>query len=402
MSHDGCRMAFLAEGKLWIKSGALAPQLIESTFAQQQSARVAKEIERHGWRQRDSEMGPFGGRLLWGKAGRVAHVRKCQITGLSRTPQANSVLYALDTGAVGGLFTYDLQEKYENRLFHKQEFRGNDLSHHPVKEVVALSLQLEDGTASIAIMQPGGRGLRAITEGDSLDQAPAWVPTPEDGGREVLVYQSAGIGRSANGLISGLGPYSIHRLDLDKGEMTTLLEDGRWDYLVPRVRIEERKEVLYFIRRPYKAEGQGRMTPLRLLGDIALFPFRLARAVFAFLNVMSLMFAHKPLTTAGGPKTDPYDTTLMQLHGRWIDAKKVQAAATSGQPVALVPASWELMKMDSAGKVTSLAKHVLAFDIGGDGTIAYTNGSEIFVVPVGAEAERVCAHRMIQQVMVLG
>jgi len=57
--------------------------------------------------------------------------------------------------------------------------------------------------------------------------------------------------------------------------------------------------------------------------------------------------------------------------------------------------------MDGAGKLT-VAKHVLALDIAGDGTIAYTNGSEIFLVSAGGEARGFCAHRMIQQVMVLG
>jgi hypothetical protein len=263
--------------------------------------------------------------------------------------------------------------------------------------VIAMSTQLEDGTASVAIMQPGSRKLVPLTEGDSLDQAPAWVPTPDDPQREVLVYHAAGIARNAQGFIVSLGPHAIHRLDVDKGEFKTLLEDGAWDFLVPRVRVVDGKEHLYYIRRPYKVEGHNFSTG-RLLLDILLFPFRLARAIFAFLNVFSMFFSGKPLTTAGGPKSEQ-DLRMMELHGKWIDTQKAMRAASKGQPVALVPPTWELMTLDGDGKVTSLAKSVLSFDVRPDGTVVYTNGSEIFSLTPGGNPERICTQRMIQQVM---
>jgi len=396
------QIAFLAEGKLYVKRGAKAAELIESPFAQGVVDRAAQSVERHGWREKTNDT-PFAGRLLWGRAAAQSETRLVRFTALTRAPQGQNaqLLYALDTGAVGGLFTYDVVERAETRLFHRQEFKAHDVACHPHKPVMAMSTTLEDGTAHVGLMQPGTRKLHALTEGDSLDQAPSWVPTPEDPQREVLVYHSAGIARDARGMLANLGPHAIHRLDVDRGEFKTLLEDAAWDYLVPRVRVENGKERLYFIRRPYKTEGQG-FNAWRIPLDILLFPFRLLRAIFAFLNVFSVFFAGKPLTTAGGPNPQKVDTRMMALHGRWIDTQKALRAAEKGQAMALVPATWELMSMDDKGEITSLAKSVLAFDVAPDGTLVYTNGSEIFSLAADGGPQKVCGQRMIAHVMAFG
>jgi hypothetical protein len=402
MSNGPLKIAYLAEGKLYVKNGAAAPQLIESTFAQKTVDRATQSAERHGWRNKNSADGsPFGKGIIWGGSARMPEVRKVQITGLTRSAEPGNLLYALDTGAIGGLFTYDLKDNYENRLFHRQEFRANDLAHHPAKPLVALSLPNDDGTAGIAIMQPGGRGLRPITEGDARDEAPSWVPTPDNPDREILVYQSSGLARNPRGHISGQGPYAISRLDIDHVKQTTVLEDPQFDFLVPRIRIEDGKEILYFIRRPYKPDGHSAYTPLKLLTDILLFPLRLIRAIFGFLNFFSIMFSQKPLTTAGGPKPEQMDTRHLLLHGKWIDAEKALKAANKGQPAALVPASWELFRMTPDGQLHSLATAVLSFDLAPDGTIIYTNGAEVFALSSNEKPERLCAHRMIQQVMAI-
>ena len=41
------------------------------------------------------------------------------------------------------------------------------------------------------------------------------------------MFQSAGIARTQRGHVSGLGPYAIHRLDIDKAQSSIILEDPR-------------------------------------------------------------------------------------------------------------------------------------------------------------------------------
>ena len=280
MSTGTLKIAYLAEGKLYVKTGATAPQLIESTFAQKTVDRATQSAERHGWRNKNAPGGsPFGKSMIWGGAARMPEVRKVQITGLTRSPEPGNLLYALDTGAIGGLFTYDLKDNYENRLFHRQEFRANDLAHHPTKPLVALSLPNEDGTAGIAIMQPGGRGLRPITEGDALDQAPSWVPTPDDPNREVLIYQShSGLARNERGHITGQGPYAIPRLDMDNVKQTTVLEDPKFTISSSRASVSKMARNPLFhppplqSRRPHRLHSAPNCSPISSFSPSASIP----------------------------------------------------------------------------------------------------------------------------------
>lgn len=388
------QIAYLAEGKLYLKLGALAPRQVQSAFAQGVLDRVATNRERNEWKSRNQGLPGSGAGTWWGGGVQTepADLRTIRITGLTRGTRPGELIYALDTGHVGGLFAYDVATDYEQRLFHKQEFFAQDLARHAEQELIALSLPNPDGTAHIATIQTGGKGLRPLTDGDVLDQAPAWVKS--DG--QQLVYQTAGLARNAQGMAIAVGPYSIHKLDIDRAQLTALLEDPGTDYLLPRMNADG---TLYFIRRPYRPT-QRQHTPLQLLKDIVLFPFRLVRAIFAFLNFFSVVFAGKPLTTAGGPQ-QKMDSRYMMLWGRMIDAEKVLRAAEKGKPVPLVPQDWELVRMTSDGSQAVLAKGVLSYDVGSDGTVVYTNGSEIFHLPADGTPTRLCAQHMIQQVVAL-
>jgi hypothetical protein len=57
--------------------------------------------------------------------------------------------------------------------------------------------------------------------------------------------------------------------------------------------------------------------------------------------------------------------------------------------------------MTPDGQLHSLATAVLSFDLAPDGTIIYTNGAEVFALSSNEKPERLCAHRMIQQVMAI-
>ena len=87
-------------------------------------------------------------------------------------------------------------------------------------------------------------------------------------------YQSAGIGRNRQGQFLAFGPFSIQQLDADAGELSTLAEDRRYDYLAPQALPDGS---LLFIRRPYSKNEV--VHPVRVLQDICLFPFRLVYAV---------------------------------------------------------------------------------------------------------------------------
>jgi hypothetical protein len=315
---------------------------------------------------------------------------------LTRGGPDGQLLYALDTDTVGGLFEYAPREDQERRVFHRNRFRARDLCRHPVDGTLAFSVGHDDGSANIAVMESEGRGPREVTEGDSVDEAPSWSAASATAGMSrAVAFQSAGVGRNVAGHRIALGPYCVQRLDLDSGDMTVLLEDDQTDYLVPR---EAADGTLYYIRRPHQP-AIAAPSPLKVIGDIVLFPFRLALAILHFLNFFSLMFSRKPLITAGGPPKEGPDTRSMMLWGKMIDAEKaLRESKKSGGGKALVPKSWELVRRSPDGSEWVAARGVVSFDLCPNGNLVYTDGTTVYHLTPDGQPTALCDGTLIEHV----
>lgn len=392
------RLAYLAEGKLYLRDGAqgAAARLIESPFVQQQLDRAAQTRQRHEWKSDNN--------MLWGgfsssPVGRVAGAidgdhRLVRMTALSRGPAASQILYALQSGTVGGLFVWDDADRSERRIFHRNQFAARDLSVHPESGKLAMSVMSDAGTSNIATMDAAGKGLREITEGDSTDEAPSWIPPAACGGREALVYQSAGVGRNAMGAPVGKSPYAVLRLDFDRGDVETLLEDEQTDFLLPKV---AENGDLYYIRRPYQA-GTAPASPLKVLLDIVLFPFRLVMAFVHFFDWFSMVFRRKPLLTASGPKKEA-DSRYMMLWGKLVDAEKAMNKGSGKADRPLLPADWELVRQSRDGQQKVLATNVGSYDLCSDGSIVFTDGSGVYRIDETGASTRLCSGKLIERVI---
>ena len=245
----------------------------------------------------------------------------------------------------------------------------------------------ENGTSNIGVKIAGESGVKELTEGDSFDTAPCWMPSE----KKQIVFQTAGVGRNRDGHFLALGPFSLQKLDIEGGEMNTLLEDERFDYLAPHCGEDGS---LYYIRRPYSRHE--RIHPGRVLKDAVLFPFRLLFAVFQFLNFFSAMFTGKRLTSAGGPDAKQMNLRQMMIWGNLVHAQA--PAKAEDEAVDLVPKSWELRKRGSNEESKALASGVLAYDVAADGTIIYTNGNALFFIHPDGRKEHVLNEAMIEQV----
>jgi hypothetical protein len=395
-------VAFLAEGKLFLRDSAANAEsrLIESPFVQQQLDRAAQQRQRNEWKG-DNQMlwgGMSGPGLLSGRVAPVADgdARKVRMTALAAGPEPGQVIYALQSGSVGGLFVWNETDKTEKRLFHRNQFAAGDISVHPTAGTLVLSVQGDSGTANIATMELTGRGMRELTEGDSLDESPSWAPPAAMNGRKVIVYQSAGVGRNAAGFPVSRSAYEIMQLDLERGEVETLVEDAQFDHLLPRIADDGS---LLFIRRPYEPFGQP-ASPLKVALDVVLFPFRLVMAFVHFFNWFSIVFRRKPLITASGPKKEGPDARYLMLWGKLIDAEKViRGSGGKDANAALVPKSWELVRRSTGGEEKVLATSVLSFDLGADGTITYSDGSGVYRIDSSGESTRICSGKLIERVV---
>ncbi|HEY9869254.1 MAG TPA: hypothetical protein V6D08_08820 [Candidatus Obscuribacterales bacterium] len=386
------RIAFISQGRLYVKGGEAEPHLLESDFALEAAARSIQLQQKKAWKmQGGSALIP--GSALWGTSLDAGSVPRMNFAGVCRGSAPGEILYALTTNAVGGMFAYNAAERKETRLFHREGLWLRDLDRSEEEGLIACSQQLPNGTACIGICR--GAEFQQVTEGDSVDEAPSWVP----GGNKQIVFQSAGIGRNAQGHVVGLGPFSIQRLSLVTGEMTSLLENDRYDYLLPHVLPDGS---LVVIRRPYEPPGRLNYPFHKMLLDVVLFPFRVARALFHLLNFISMAFSKKPLATTLGPPVESLIDRHIVLRWRMIDAQRaLKQASEAGQAPSLVPDSWQLLRRGPTGEESVLASSVAAFDVDSHGTVVYTNGTAIFVLDGEGKSRQIAKGALIDTVVCL-
>lgn len=380
-------IAYLAQGKVRVKAGHEAPRTIESPYANSIRERSVRAQQKNSWKTQGG--GFLSGAMLWGNRGTDTGPTPVFVTSISGGTERGRLIYSLESGSLCALLASENLSGDERRLWNNNNFKLQSVRACASTGDLAFSVVHSNGTANLGVMLHGESGVKELTEGDSVDTAPSWVP----GEARKIVFQSAGVGRNRQGHFLALGPFEIQELNLDTAEMETLLEDSRTDFLAPRLTADGS---LYYIRRPY-APSEG-IHPFRAIRDLFLFPFRLAYALFQFLNFFSMSYTGKKLTTAGDTRARELDQRQMMIYGNLIRSQQ----STEGDDAPdLVPNSWQLARRRAGGGEEILAKGVLAYDVSADGTVAYSNGSAIYLVSPDGGKERMLTERMIEQVLLL-
>lgn len=357
--------AFLSGGMIFFRERGEEIKQLHSPYAQQAMDRRERARERNAWKQGTSfNVAAGGGRRDFGPAD-----APLQATGA--VFEANGdLLYFLRDEQMGGLFRREAATGTEFRLLIKQNLHLTGLQRSSHTELLAASSVQSDGIANIATMQSDGSNYREVTSGDTIDSSPTWIP----GAPRRMLFQSIGLARGERGFIIAQGNSTIQKLDLDSGSVAPILDDPAFDYLKPRV---TSKGDLLYIRRPFEAPRYGTES---LLLDTVLFPFRLLRAVFHYLNFFSLMYSRKPLSSADSPGVTA-DMKSVVLQGKRIDAERALRNARTIQGVpSLVPDSWQLVCRNQEGEERVLATNVASYDLSPDDSIVYSNGRGVFVL----------------------
>lgn len=385
-------LAYIAQGKLHLQRDS-GPHTVESLFGRSLRDRAIQIHNRHAWKAQGRGAQYMRG-VLWADAGRDPSEFRIAVTSVTRGRNPGEVLYTLETDEISGVFALDATG-FEQRLFHTADFRVQDIDVHPDGAGIAVSVRHHNGTANVAVLKADGSDFSEVSEGDSVDRAPRWVP----GSDRRLIFQSAGAGRDAGGRFSEYGPFAVHQLNLDSGQISCLAEDAKVDLLGPQMTGDG---ALYYIRRPY-ANGQPAINPIAAVTDVAMLPFRLLFAVFQFINFFSVKYTGQPLSTSGGAAKKTQDVKRMMVWGNMIDAERAAREDRLGEEDApcMVPSSWQLVRQSRSGKEV-LAKGVLSFHIARDGSVIYTNGSAVHhIQPNGERATRILVGAMIEQVAAL-
>ncbi|WP_026735823.1 hypothetical protein [Fischerella sp. PCC 9605] len=383
-------IAYLAQGKLYLKFHQAPVREFESQFGQTVQERMLQTQQRKAWKNR----GLMEMMLPPGVVEQMQQQPEAKLNVVISSlckGEKGKLIYALEAGDVGGIFTLEPSREHEQRLFHNADFQVGYLSFHPEREIIACATIYRNGIANIAMMPLNGSRPHDVTEGDSIDLAPCWIP----GKNKALVFQSAGIGRNSQGYVCDRAPFSIEKLDCDRQEITTLVADPKYDFLGPRMKADG---TLYYIRRPYRPKQQVNL--LRWLREILLIPFRLAYAIFQWLNFFTQIYTGKPLMAAGTRKS--LDRKQMRVWGELITPEMIgDNKFSETEAPAWVPRSWQLVRQLTNGVAEVVAEGVLSFDLGEDGTIVYTNGSGIYAIHPDGNLERLFVGNSIEFVAIV-
>jgi hypothetical protein len=380
-------IAFLSNRKLHVRKNG-ATRMVESAFERTVRERAASIERRNAWKTQGRGAMFMGG--AFGAQQNAPNDVPVLLTGLTAAPDG-ALLYSMETDAVSGIFLLDA-EGLETRLFHTADFRIRHAALDPGGAMLAATAFHKDNMQSnIALLPLHGTDFSEVTEGDSFDQVPHWVPGP----RPRVVFQSAGIGRDAAGRFAGLGPCSIQQFDLDSKDLDEVASETDRDLLQPR-QLED--GTLYYIRKPFESAVPS-ASLLGSLKDAGLFPFRMARAVFQYFNIFSMMYTGKPLVTGKGAVQRRMDPRQLFIYGNLAKAQMAQSQEDEAQ--SRVPSSWELVRRAPGGQTEVMAKSVLAFDVALDGSVLHSDGAAITRLTPDGHSERVLQAELIEQVLAL-
>jgi len=378
------RIVFISRGKLFCRGKSGGIEEIHSQYVQEMTDRLERNKQRHGWKN-----GTSFGTSFTGKEQHVSDQINIQATA-AQFIDHNKLIYFLVDNSFGGLFEYNLETKEEKRLIHKQNLRFEDLVVSNEGGNILCAIASTAGNSNVALMDEKGDELRELTGGDTLDGSPCWIP----GKRGQILYQSQGLARDPAGYVVAYGPASIQLLDMDEGQVESILESNKYDFLSPKV---SNSGDLFFIRRPYEPPKYSNSN---FISDFVLFPFRLLRALFHYLNFFSLMYSRKPLTSASGPEVQA-DLKDILLKGKRIDTEKAlrNEKRVNGVP-SLVPKSWELVHRNSRGEEFVLATNVASFSLSSKDELLFTNGFGVFVLDKNQRTRIILKEKMIADVIV--
>jgi len=386
--HDS--FLYVAQGKIHFKEAGKPARLIESKFGQSLVDRASQIHQRNAWKTQGTGAKFMSGGMLWGGNDAEENELPVVVNAISRGRSQDEVLYSLSTHEIGGVFSITGAD--EKRLLHTADFRVGHLSVHPSENKVACSIRTK-GASHIAVMQTDGSALTDVTQGDSLDSNPIWVPSASN----ELLFQSSGIARNAAGVYAGISSARIEKLKIDTGEITTVLGDDRFDYLDPKM---DATGTLYCVRKPYTSPKQT-FNPFRAALDLVLLPFRLLFAVFQYANFFTMRYTGNTLVSSGAVRQRNADLRHMMMMDNVAHAIKARQNFINPTRQWAVPKSWALVRRNVSGALDIVEKGVLTFDLLDGGSILFSDGRRIFLRDAEGVKQELLKDEFISQVMAL-
>ena len=377
-------LIYVAGEEIFVRDGERRIALRSST-AEKYRTKLRAEASRKEWKTK-GESAMFQGTFdpSADVETRLANL-SCRITDAGRWK--NDILYAMNLDGAGSIFRRSgVRSAVEGIVLGDGRYCYEHFDLKGDEMVLSARLGAESHIATLTLPESG---CEFLTDGHTVDREPVFSKT-EDG---VIYFSSAGLpaqdGEEApsshGGGIPGMwqrmeemhapevrGPSAILRMDTLTRVIDTVLESPDTDYLHPKT---GKDGSLYYVKRPYApVQGAQRGGCLR---DIFLFPVRLFRALFGFLNFFSMRYSGDPLS-AGNAKTKTEGQLF--LDGNLIEAERAlkENRKRGERNPGIIPRNWELHRKTPDGRDELVARCVLAYEIV-EGGVVYSNGTHLIL-----------------------
>src|SRR5262249_46588986 len=84
----------------------------------------------------------------------------------------------------------------------------------------------------------------------------------------------------------------------------------------------------------------------------------------------------------------------------WENLMEANEEADEGEPRAMVPKTFQLVRQKGI-RSEAVARNVVAYDLGADGTIVYSTGTAVYAVTADGKRQRLCEAGNISHIVAL-
>ena len=311
-------------------------------------------------------------------------------TGAARESTGEPVISARITGLCEnkGELIYGVKLDESSSLYHRSFDRsdmneglilsGNDLCFGEfdcLDGKMAVSLGTNPSELHIAVMEPPASAYEELTDGDSSEENPYWSRCHQNR----IYFSSAGNGRNEYGAVAAVSPKSGCYIDVDRGTMEEFLSDPKVDFL--RIK-DDRYGNIFYIRQPYGGEREKEGFKFT---DILLFPYRLLKGFFGWLNFVCTIWGGESLKSGsnglpGSAKAKQRSERDIIIDGNIIKAEKLAKEEDGKDNAPLMPVSRVLVRREADGSETVVRKGVLDYALCGDGKIVISDGRRLILL----------------------
>ncbi|ENX40706.1 hypothetical protein [Acinetobacter courvalinii] len=286
----------------------------------------------------------------------------------------------------------DLQQP-EALILRNNEFIIHHMDYDAQNKRLVLSASPEHAyERHLCILGLDSNRIQYVTEGDCQDQHPCFDPQNPD----IIYYDSCGFAYDQQGSVS-IGPREVCRLNLQTGDLETIIADPRYDCYKPKI---DAKGQLHFLKRPYKNQHYRGNS----LKDIVSAPFKIIRAVFGWLDFFTQRYTGESLKSTSGSnpaKSRQKSEEELFVEGNLIKAQKaVQQNQNAGEKFAgVIPRSWELVLYSSTGEQKVLKRGVLSYNLNTEDTVLYSNGKHLISIAADQTETMLVEAKLIQKII---